>query len=190
MKKTEVEIKLRADDLADLDARLHGIGARLVQERELEDNQLYDFPDFALKTKGALLRVRIQPSGSTLTYKESPRVEAGAKVRDEMEVGVTSGETAAMIVGKLGMRPLFRYQKYRTTYRYADLLITLDETPMGRFIELEGPKVLIDEVAGKLGFKAQDYIVKSYLALYQDHLKLKGLPLRDMLFEAAPQAQG
>jgi adenylate cyclase class 2 len=183
MKKTEIEVKLRLESVEGIAARLAGIGARLVQPRELEDNQLYDFPDFALKTRGALLRVRIQESGSTLTYKEASRIEAGAKVRDEIEVGVTSGESVAAIIGRLGMRPLFRYQKYRATYAYADLLITVDETPIGPFIELEGPRVLIDEVAGRLGYKASDYIAKSYLALYQDHLKAKGMPLRDMLFD-------
>ena len=63
--------------------------------------------------------------------------------------------------------------------------ITVDETPIGNFLELEGPKSLIDEMAGKLGYKASDYIVKSYLALHQEYLKVRGLPLKDMLFEAS-----
>jgi adenylate cyclase class 2 len=185
MKKTEVEVKLRLDALGGVPERLAAIGARLVHPREFEDNQLYDFPDFSLKTRGAMIRVRIQKRGSVITYKESPRVEQGAKVRDEMEVSVSDGETALAILGKLGMRPLFRYQKYRTVYEYSELLITIDETPMGNFLELEGPKGLIDEVASKLGYKASGYVVKSYLALYQDYLKDRGLPLKDMLFDAA-----
>src|SRR5438093_9347439 len=39
----------------------------------------------------------------------------------------------------------FRYQKYRAVYRYAELIITVDETPIGVFLELEGPKPLIEE---------------------------------------------
>jgi len=185
MKKTEVEIKLRVADLAEADARLVRAGAQLAHPREFEDNQLYDFPDFSLKTRGAMLRLRIQERGSILTYKEAPRVEAGAKVRDEMEVSVSSGETAEAILSKLGMRPLFRYQKYRAVYTYSDLMVTVDETPIGNFLELEGPKTLIDEMAGKLGYKASDYIVKSYLALHQEYLKARGLPLKDMLFETS-----
>lgn len=184
MKKTEVEIKLKVENPDGLPGRLAAIGARLVHPRAFEDNQLYDFPDFSLKTRGAMIRVRIQERGSVVTYKESPRVEQGAKVRDELEVSVDDGETAAAILGRLGMRALFRYQKYRTVFEYSELLITIDETPIGIFLELEGPKGLIDEVAGRLGYKATDYIVKSYLALYQDHLKNRGLPLKDMLFDA------
>ena len=183
VKKTEVEVKLKVKDLATMPARLIAAGALLERERGFEDNQLYDFPDFALKTRGAMLRLRIQSDGSVLTYKESPRVESGAKVRDELETTVQEGETLAAILAKLGMRPLFRYQKYRSCYRWSELLITLDEVPIGVFLELEGSPSLIDEMARKLGYKTSEYIVKSYLALYQDYLHARGLPLKDMLFE-------
>ena len=183
MRKTEVEIKLKVEEPGLIEKRLLGIGAKPVRPRQFEDNQLYDFPDFALKTKGAMLRLRIQAGGSVLTYKEGARVEGGAKVRDEMEVPLGDGETMALIASKIGLRPLFRYQKYRTIWSYADLEITLDETPIGYFMELEGPKIRIDEASARLGYKASDYIVKSYLALYQDHLRARGLPLRDMVFE-------
>jgi len=184
MKKTEVEVKLRVEDPATVPALLRQIGAAEVHSREFEDNQLYDFPSFSLKMNQSMLRVRILKRESTLTYKEAPRVEGGAKVRDEMEVVISSGETMATILSRLGMRPLFRYQKYRAVYHYSGLIITVDETPIGVFLELEGPKPLIDEVAMQLGYKASDYIAKSYLALYQEYLKLRGLPLKDMLFEA------
>ncbi len=184
MKKTEIEIKLKVDDPAALEPRIRNVGGQLVHPRLFEDNQLYDFPDFALKTKGAILRLRTQSRGSVLTYKEAPRVEGGAKVRDEFEVPVGDPETMAAVISKIGLRPLFRYQKYRSLYAYLDLLITLDETPIGFFLELEGPREMIDDMAGRLGYEASDYIVKSYLTLYQDHLRLRGLPLKDMLFEA------
>ncbi len=190
MKKTEVEIKLRIEEGTDPVAATIGLGAHLVHPRELEDNQLYDFPDFSLKTRGAMLRVRLQGRGSTLTYKEGSRVENGVKVREEMEVplgatGVEAGEMTAAILLKLGMRPLFRYQKYRTVYDLAGLIVTIDETPIGTYFELEGPKPLIDDAATRLGYKASDYIVKSYFALHQEYLKARGLPLKDMLFDAA-----
>ena len=194
MKKTEVEIKIRVPEGVDPVGSMTAIGATLVHPRELEDNQLYDFPDFSLKTRGAMIRVRIQRRGSVVTYKEGARVEAGAKVRDELEVALGShdseddplgaGETMAAILLKLGMRPLFRYQKFRAVYRCSELLITIDETPIGTFLELEGPKISIDEVATRLGFKGTDYIAKSYFALHQEFLKARGLPLKDMLFDA------
>jgi adenylate cyclase class 2 len=180
--KTEIEVKLRIEDPAAIEARLLTIGASQVQPREFEDNQLYDYPDFALKTRGAMLRLRTKERGGILTYKESPRVEGGAKVRDELEVTVSDGEATATLITKIGLRPLFRYQKYRAVYLHSDLLITIDETPIGNFMELEGEKILIDQMAERLGYKASDYIVKSYLDLYQDHMRARSQPLKDMLF--------
>jgi len=54
----------------------------------------------------------------------------------------------------------FRYEKYRTTFRLPDsnawangLLIELDETPIGTFVELEGPAAAIDRAAEELGLR-------------------------------------
>jgi len=85
MKKTEVEVKLRVEEPEKVPGLLQQIGAKQVHPREFEDNQLYDFPNFSLKMNRAMLRVRIQERGSLLTYKEAPRVEGGAKVRDEID---------------------------------------------------------------------------------------------------------
>ncbi|MFQ5877371.1 MAG: class IV adenylate cyclase [Acidobacteriota bacterium] len=181
-RKTEIEVKVRLPGPSAIGARLEAIGARLLHPREFEDNQLYDFADFALKTRGAMLRVRTRSRGSVLTYKEGGRVEGGAKVRDEMEVSVGDAETLATIIGRLGLRPLFRYQKRRTVYAYSDLMVTIDETPIGTFLEIEGPRPAIDDLAGRLGFSPSEYIAKSYFALYREHQTEKGLPVRDMLF--------
>lgn len=183
MTKTEIEVKLRIVKTDGLEDRLRDIGAMPTQPRGFEDNQLYDFPDFSLQTRGAMLRLRLQECGAVLTYKDGGRVESGAKVRDEIETSVSDGPAVALILAKIGMRPLFRYQKYRTVYSSADLLITVDETPIGNFFELEGPKERIDEAAARLGYGTSDYIAKSYFALYREYQTERGLPFRDMLFE-------
>jgi adenylate cyclase class 2 len=89
----------------------------------------------------------------------------------------------------------FRYEKYRTTYkvdksqRWAEgLLIELDETPVGTFVELEGPGEAIDRAARELGFSRRDYITKSYLAVYVEECRRQGQEPRNMLF-ASPQAR-
>ncbi len=180
---TEIEVKLQIEKTEGLRDRLRDIGARLVQPRAFEDNQLYDYPDFALKTRGAMLRLRLQDQGARLTYKDGGRVENGAKVREEIEVAIGDGETAAAILEKIGLRPLFRYQKYREVYSCSDHLITVDETPIGDFFELEGPREWIDETAARLGYRKEDYIASSYFALHREHQTERGLPVRDMLFE-------
>ncbi len=87
------------------------------------------------------------------------------------------------------MRGWFRYEKFRTTYRFpatarwaSDLLIELDETPIGAFVELEGPSEAIDRAANLLGFGPKDYITKSYLALYLDQCRAQGMTPGHMVF--------
>jgi adenylate cyclase class 2 len=83
----------------------------------------------------------------------------------------------------------FRYEKYRTTFRLPDsnvwakgLLIELDETPIGTFVELEGPAPAIDRAAQELEFSQRDYILKNYLGLYVEDCRRKGEEPRHMLF--------
>ncbi len=113
------------------------------------------------------------------------------KVREEIEVEVAEPASLAHILEALGMRGWFRYEKFRTTYRLPaaarwakDLLIELDETPIGAFVELEGPSEAIDRAAELLGFGPKDYITKSYLALYLDQCRTRGLAPGHMVFSA------
>ena len=87
------------------------------------------------------------------------------------------------------MNGWFRYEKYRTTFRLPDsnawakgLLIELDETPIGTFVELEGPAAAIDRAAVELGFSNRDYILKNYLSLYVEDCRRKGQEPGHMLF--------
>src|SRR6202007_2839966 len=97
----------------------------------------------------------------------------GHKVREEIETEVKDGVALQGIFEGLGMSGWFSYEKYRTTMKLPgsakwakDLMIELDETPLGTFLELEGPAEAIDRAAQELGYSKKDYIVKSYLALY------------------------
>lgn len=166
MQRTEIEIKLRITEPDRLIAALDKTGARLVRAREFEDNRLYDFPECDLMRRQAMLRLRTVPGGGLLTYKDSPRIEDGAKLRDEIEVRFDAAGPLAAILQAIGMVPQFRYQKYRTTWSRGDLVITLDETPIGTFAELEGPKSAIDAMATELGFQTSEYIADSYRELF------------------------
>ena len=112
------------------------------------------------------------------------------KVREELEVEIADAEALGKIFEGLGMRGWFRYEKYRTTMKLPaarnwarDLLIEVDETPIGTYAELEGPPEAIDRMAEALGFQQNEYILKSYLALYLEHCRKRGEEPRDMIFD-------
>lgn len=142
-----------------------------------------------------------------LTFK-GPAKGAGAneagpyKVREEHEVRIFDHEEMPRILEALGLRPWFRYEKFRSTFqlpRMDGVKLMLDETPLGVFVELEGARGEIDGAAELLGFAPSDYITKSYGALFMEERGLaqgafhneptpfSGLP--DMLFEREPGGQ-
>jgi len=189
-------------------ARLAGSGTSKVHE----ENVIFDTPQGGLAKHGQLLRIRTETpevrgkskSGGTkqrvvLTFKQPMVQPAGAgqesssygahKVREEIEVEVAGAGNLTRIFEGLGMRGWFRYEKYRTTFRMPDskawatgLLIELDETPIGVFVELEGPAPAIDRAAEELGFSKNDYVLKNYLRLYMEDCRRKGEEPRHMVF--------
>ncbi len=121
----------------------------------------------------------------------SPRTH---KVRDEIEAQVSDSANLIKIFEGLGMRGWFRYEKYRTTYQLPSakswargLLIELDETPIGTFVELEGPPHAIDRAATELGYTKSNYILTNYLSLYVEDCRRKGVQPQNMLF--APKSR-
>jgi adenylate cyclase class 2 len=88
------------------------------------------------------------------------------------------------ILRSIGLRPGFRYEKYRTTFRLPGLYVDLDETPVGVFLELEGTPKAIDRVARALGFSSRDYIRGTYWDLYAADCRDRGRLLRNMLFSS------
>lgn len=165
---TETEIKLRARDTAALRARIEELGYRVSVPRTLEADQLYDRDDQQLRRADQILRLRTRGNRSTLTYK-GPAQRLPHKSREELELDISDGGTFARILAALGYEPTFRYEKYRTTFAAEGQpgLITLDETPIGEFLELEGEAEWIDETAERLGFTSADYVIESYAALYR-----------------------
>ncbi len=93
------------------------------------------------------------------------------KIREEHEIRVSDQEEVNRIIEGLGLRPCFRYEKFRTTYRLPgirNLKVEIDETPIGLFLELEGPRREIDRAAARLSFGPAEYITKSYGALFME----------------------
>jgi len=180
----ETEIKLRWDGDAD-SARDHieAHGYRAVGPRTLEADQLFDRASAELRRSGQILRLRIAGVRSTATYKGPADAGAGPyKSREEIEFDVTDATAFEEVLARLGYQRAFRYEKYRTKFAGGEGIVTLDETPIGIFIELEGPKYWIDAVAGGLGFGRVKYVTASYAALYGEYKAAHAEAPADMIF--------
>ncbi|MFQ5669312.1 MAG: class IV adenylate cyclase [Acidobacteriota bacterium] len=171
----EIEIKLPVSNLRDLLARLVACGATLVRDRIFEDNFILDYPDGRLKASQRMLRLRQSGTRHLLTFKERLDGDQGDyKVRREVETEISCGRAALEIFQRLGLRTAYHYQKYRRTFQAGPLSVTIDELPIGTYMELEGPPDAIDRLAGRLGFLRSDYINQTYRDLHVRILKDQG----------------
>jgi adenylate cyclase, class 2 len=203
----EIEVKLPVPDVAKLIARLRKLGAKKIG-RVYEHNTLFDTEDGCLRQQEAILRIRREqdigssaksgrraqrsekPAEGLLTFKglSKGRVARAGKYkeREEIECRISDARQFARILWGMGMRAWFQYEKYRTKYLAADpsLHFDLDETPIGTFLELEGPKRSIDRAAQALEYATRDYITASYWELYNAECARRGRKVANMVFTA------
>jgi adenylate cyclase class 2 len=187
---TETEIKLRWNGAAqEAQAHIERHGYAVSSPRTLESDQLFDLPSAALRQSDRILRLRktTSPEGKTramVTYK-GPAKRDGYKSREEIEFDVSDPGTFTLVLDRLGYQPAFRYEKYRTQLRTAGEpgLITIDETPIGLYLALEGPQDWIDSTAARLGFPAAQFLTVSYAGLYREYRELHPEAPADMTFD-------
>ena len=182
----EIEIKLVVSSgLSAMRKAVRALNFKVAQARAFERNTLFDTVDLQLRRKGEMIRIRRVGPRSILTLK-GPSIPGPHKSREELECEVSDPDTMELILARLSLLPLFRYEKFREEFTRPGRpgTITLDQTPIGNFLELEGAPAWIDRTARELGFSRSDYITSSYGNLYLSNCRARGLSPSDMVFEA------
>jgi len=178
----EREIKLRFDtpDLAR--AAVARMGATPLRCRRFQEDVLLDTPDEHLRRQRCVLRVRNEAHRSLLTFK-GPVQPGAMKIREELETVVADGDLVLSVFERLGLHVWFRYQKYREEFTHEDVVIAVDETPVGTFVEVEGGELGINQAAAALGKGPGDYILDSYHRLFLTYREALGFAGHDMVFD-------
>ncbi len=179
----ETEVKFFVRDLQRIETRLRERKARLIQERAHEINLRFDLPGGELSAEGKVLRLR-QDTEARLTFKGPSLSNEGVLSRREIEFTVSSFASAREFLEALGYRKIALYEKYRTTYELAGTEIMLDETPLGRFIEIEGKGLTaIQDTARQLDLKWRTAVPASYLDLFARIRKTLRLEFDELSFD-------
>ena len=105
------------------------------------------------------------------------------KTREEIETPVGLADEAQRLFAAMGFLPRFRYQKFREELTLDGLVVAIDETPVGTFVELEGDEPTIAAVAARLGRGPCDYVLASYRSLFLEHRQATGGHGAHMVFE-------
>jgi adenylate cyclase, class 2 len=196
MQNSEIELKFPLPDPEALQTRLPTLGFGLVTPRTFEHNTLYDTPNRDLRARREILRIRQYGSLCTVTHKRLPNQEDPVdttryKIRIETETVVAEGEALAEIFQQLGYSPAFVYEKYRTEWSCATGSVighlVIDETPIGNYVELEGPTAWIDQTLVDLNIDPATCLTDSYGKLFLDWKQRTASPAENLTFaEIAP----
>jgi adenylate cyclase, class 2 len=180
----EREVKLPYASAEEARAMILAAGATPLHGRRLQEDALLDTDDEQLRRRRCVLRIRTENGKSRLTFK-GPVQPSTMKLREELETLVGDGEVLMRVLKELGLHVWFRYEKFREEFCQEDVIVAIDETPVGVFVEIEGSEQGITQMALALGRTADDYVLDSYRGLFlarREELRLTGT---DMLFESA-----
>ena len=178
----EREIKLKYDSVESARAAVLAAGATPLLGRRLQEDALLDTEEESLRLRRCVLRIRLENGSSRITFK-GPVQPSAMKMRDEFETIVGDGVLLLRVFEELGFHVWFRYEKYREEFCHEEVIVAVDETPVGVFVEIEGSETGITSMARLLGRRPDDYILDSYRGLF---LKLReefGLNGSDMVFD-------
>ncbi len=193
----EVEVKIAVTSASRMRKILRDSKFSVRSPRVFEQNLVLDNARGSLKSSGLLLRVRTSGKRNALqtalcTFK-GPAKETPThhKQRIEREFIAGNADECLAVFAGIGYHPAFRYEKYRTVFarrarkgeKGKQGLVTLDETPIGVFIEVEGPALWIDRTARELGFSRDDYITMSYARLWERWREEHAMPAGNMVFD-------
>lgn len=180
---TEIEVKIWIARPVSARKKLRELGYEIHAPRVYESNTLFDTPEQDLRKRGEMLRLRRAGHEYLITFKGQGK--AGPhKSREEIQTKVDDADAAEQIFERVGFVPGFRYEKYRTEYQRprSPGVVTLDHTPIGDFMEIEGPAKWIDKTARELGYSSADYITRSYGVLYLEYCREHRIAPSNMLF--------
>lgn len=179
----EVEAKFPVRDLPALAVRLETLGARITAPRVHEINLRFDLPDGSLARERRVLRLR-QDANAVMTFKGPSKAGESVSVRQEIEFTVSDFAAARRLLEALGYAVVVTYEKYRTTFALSNLLVVLDEMPIGGFVEIEGPDAdAIRLTADALGLDWEARSSASYLALFAQLCSARGLSAKNLTFD-------
>lgn len=175
----EIEVRFLLRDLPKFAANLVCAGAICVRPRYLEINELFDTPDKRLNRNFETLRLRTDWTHK-ITYKRALTFN----IRKEIEFEVSNINSAREMINELGYARYLYFEKYRSMFEWDGAQVTIDETPIGAFVEIEDSS--LDKIEDKsvilnLDWDAQ--VRKSYFECFQA-IQEKDGSLESMTFES------
>ena len=185
----EIELKMRAGDVQQLEAELNRLGA-VCRDQVDESDTYFDTADHNLRRADQGLRLRCETvTGCTeqrhiLTHK-GPRCGGQVKTRRETQVRVEDRGATFELLEALGYRIVLSFEKRRRYWELDDCVISIDRLPLlGTFLEIEGPsRAAVLARRKQLQLDRTPLIDATYADLLCQYLKAHDLKLERITFD-------
>ena len=183
LENREIEAKFPISSADEWIARLESLNLVCDQSNCHEINYRFDTAERKLSAAHQVLRLRTENGSVTLTYKCAEKSQGGIAFREEIETHVSDEKQMQLILERLSFEVYFMYEKYRSVFQFGGVLLMVDHTPIGDFLEIEGPdEKMICDHAERLGLDWKTSTAKSYQSLFKEWAESVHFSGRDMLF--------
>lgn len=189
--KIETEIKLILVDIniENLIKKIEDIFDLKKTDKFHQTTHQFFFEDYTKQI--AFPRVRNEEDGrNTLTVKAKIKdgIETEYFKRVELESDISDVNSVIEMMPYFGYIKKVSWEKKRINFtskkkEKIDFAISLDETPMGFFLEIESTEVKIEEIVKTLELGSLERTKKAYLGVWADFNKKEGTTRENMLFE-------
>jgi adenylate cyclase class 2 len=178
----EIEVKFHLPEIEPIRDRILAMQAT-PSGRVFETNIRFENALKSLKKQGILIRLR-HDDRSRLTFKASlPTPDTQFKVHKELEVEVGDFHVCRSILEALGYCAEQTYEKWRETFVVNDTKLLIDTMPYGVFLEIEGDKSHIREMADRLGLNWKERILLNYLEIFEVIQRAEDFRFSDITFD-------
>jgi len=178
---TEIEAKIKVDDLENFSLLLQSLGAkqrRIILQRDF----FFDLTDHSLKNTDCGLRIRQEKYCDAvknfLCFKGPKVKDSPYKKRQEIEFEVGDGLLARQFLLALGYQLTLTFEKRRSEWRFDECTICLDEVAvLGKFLEIEGPdESAVRKILTALDLSDQQTIRQGYASMLYQRAHDKKIP--------------
>lgn len=182
MEQLETEVKFHLTDRHSTRQCILDLGAQ-SRGRFFESNVRFEDAHKTLRQKKSLLRLR-RDQKTTLTFKSTPPEENNQyKILKELEVEVSDFDTMHRILEALGYHCEQIYEKWRETLVLNHTHFCLDSMPYGNFLEIEGQRRDIKDLATQLELPWKQRILLNYLQIFEILKNEMALTFSDVTFK-------
>ena len=184
--ETEIKLTLTNVNIVDLIEKIERTFS--IKRSKLFHQVTHQFFENDFTKQEAFPRIRNEEDGTnTLTVK--------AKIKDdnqnyfkriELETSISDVESVVNMMPYFGFKNKISWEKNRINFHSNNdikFCISLDETPMGYFLEIESTEAEIEKIIKMLELNDSQRTSKSYLGLWDEYRKANHIDEVDMMFK-------